>query len=112
MMYYNVNTKVLQSEAPWGDKYYSDKAKAKYFVGWEEVADDFIPPVEEVEEPVDEKKETEKAFVEAKEELMRQMALAQLQNDEELIKELQDSYAELISSVSIEEANKEGQTNA
>ena len=41
---------------------------------------------------------------------MKQMALAQLQNDKDLIKDLQDSYAELISSIDTE--NEEGQIDA
>ena len=110
MMYYNENTKVLQSEAPWGDKYYSEKAKEKYFSEWQQVDDDFIPPVSDEKKALVDKKETEKAFKEAKEELMRQMALAQLQNDQDLIKDLQDSYAELISSIDTE--NEEGQIDA
>lgn len=110
MMYYNENTKVLQSEAPWGDKYYSEKAKEKYFSEWQQVDDDFIPPVRDEKKALVDKKETEKAFKEAKEELMRQMALAQLQNDQDLIKDLQDSYAELISSIDTE--NEEGQIDA
>lgn len=110
MMYYNENTKVLQSEAPWGNKYYSDKAKEKYFSEWQQVDDDFIPPVSDAKKALVDKKETEKAFAEAKEELMRQMALAQLQNDKDLIKDLQDSYAELISSIDTE--NEEGQIDA
>ena len=66
MMYYNENTKVLQSEAPWGDKYYSEKAKEKYFSEWQQVDDDFIPPVSDEKKALVDKKETEKAFKEAK----------------------------------------------
>ncbi|WP_196600022.1 hypothetical protein [Pectinatus frisingensis] len=47
MMYYNASTGELTDTAPWGNHYYDDELKKKMFAGWQEVADNFLPPATE-----------------------------------------------------------------
>ncbi len=45
-MWYNKNTNELQSNYPWGNSWLSDELKQQYYdQGWEQVADDFVPPI-------------------------------------------------------------------
>lgn len=56
MLWYNRQTGVVQSMPPWGSSFLHPVLQAELYPNWEEVSDDFEPPVSK---PVQEHEPTE-----------------------------------------------------
>lgn len=47
MLWYNRQTGVVQSMPPWGSSFMHPMLQVELYPNWEEVSDDFAPPVPE-----------------------------------------------------------------
>lgn len=95
MMYYNKETKQVQSNPPWGNNKISDSLKSKKFSNWEEVSDSFILTLEE-------SLEFKKANLEVKynktiSNIKDSMVTAILQDDSQTQSELKEEYIQVVN---------------
>lgn len=95
MMYYNKETKQVQSNPPWGNNKISDSLKSKKFSNWEEVSNDFILTLEE---PLESKKANlEAKYNETISNLKDSMVTAILQDDSQTQSELKEEYIQVVN---------------